>query len=142
MSPVLSIVASLSPTTRQKIGLKAVARTVPISDIAATHQVSRKFVYQQGDKAQQALNESFTPSQGDDEVLFHLPVTKSWLYQLILGLVLICHSSYRRIKHRYYPTLGFGEFEAAQRFCRAVDEVGNYSGPQKSDRWLSSEILK
>ena len=33
--------------------------------------------------------------------------------------------SHRRVKHRYYPTLGFGEFEAAQRFCQAVDEVGN-----------------
>ncbi|MEM9002706.1 MAG: hypothetical protein AAGE59_04165 [Cyanobacteria bacterium P01_F01_bin.86] len=57
--------------------------------------MSRKFVYQQGDKAQQALDESFAPSQGDDDVLFHLPVTKNWLCQLILGLVLIYHSSYR-----------------------------------------------
>ena len=40
---------------------------------------------------------SFAPSQGDDDVLFHLPVTKNWLYQLILGLVLICHSSYRGV---------------------------------------------
>ncbi len=38
--------------------------------------------------------------------------------------------SHRRIKHRYYPTLGFGEFDAAQRFCRAVDEVGNFLRPQ------------
>lgn len=38
--------------------------------------------------------------------------------------------SHRRIKHRYYPTLGFGEFEAAQRFCRAMDEVGNFLRPQ------------
>jgi len=31
------------------------------------------------------------------------------------------------LAHRtpYYPTIGFGEFEAAQRFCQAVDEVGN-----------------
>ena len=43
--------------------------------------------------AQQALDELFAPSKGDDEVLFHLPVTKNWLYQLILGLVLICYSS-------------------------------------------------
>lgn len=50
---------------------------------------------QQGDKAQRSLDASFAPSEGDDEVLFHLPVTKSWLYQLILGLVLICLSSYR-----------------------------------------------
>ena len=38
--------------------------------------------------------------------------------------------SHRRIKHRYYPTLGFGEFDAAQRFCRAVDEAGNFLRPQ------------
>ena len=38
--------------------------------------------------------------------------------------------SHRRIKHCYYPTLGFGEFEAAQRFCRAVDEMGNFLRPR------------
>lgn len=38
--------------------------------------------------------------------------------------------SHRRIKHRYYPTLGFGEFNAAQRFCKAVDEVGNFLRPR------------
>ena len=97
MSPALSTAASLSPDIRQDIGIQVLARTEPISHIASTHQVSRKFVYQQGDKAQQALDESFAPSQGDDDVLFHLPVTKNWLYQLILGLVLICHSSYRGI---------------------------------------------
>ncbi|MBE9064064.1 hypothetical protein [cf. Phormidesmis sp. LEGE 11477] len=97
MSPALSIAASLSPDVRQDIGIQLLSRSKPISDIAATHQVSRKFVYQQGDKARQALDESFAPSKGDDDVLFHLPVTKNWLYQLILGLVLICHSSYRGV---------------------------------------------
>ena len=38
--------------------------------------------------------------------------------------------SHRPIKHRYYPTLGFGEFEAAQRFCQAVDEVANFLRPR------------
>ena len=94
MSSAVSIAASLSPGTRQDIGIQVLSRSQPISHIAATHQVRRKFVYQQGDKAQQALDESFAPSKGDDEVLFHLPVTKNWLYQLILGLVLICHCSY------------------------------------------------
>ena len=97
MSPALSVAASLSPTVRQDIGIQVLSRSLPISQLAEQHQVSRKFVYQQGDKAQQALDESFAPSQGDDEVLFHLPVTKNWLYQLILGLVLICHSSYRNV---------------------------------------------
>lgn len=97
MAPALSIAARLSPDVRQDIGIQVLSRSQPISHIAATHQVSRKFVYQQGDKAQQALDDSFAPSQGDDDVLFHLPVTKNWLFQLILGLVLICHSSYRGV---------------------------------------------
>ena len=97
MSPALSIAASLPSEVRQTIGVQALSRSVPISHLADKHQVSRKFVYQQGDKAQRSLDESFAPSQEDDEVLFHLPVTKSWLYQLILGLVLICHSSYRGV---------------------------------------------
>ena len=97
MSPALSVAASLSPDIRQDIGIQVLSRSRPISHIAATHRVSRKFVYQQGDNAQQALDESFAPSQGDDEVLFHLPVTKNWLYRLILGLVLICHCSYRGV---------------------------------------------
>ncbi|MGB3298387.1 MAG: hypothetical protein WBA76_08965 [Phormidesmis sp.] len=97
MSPTLSIAASLSPEIRQDIGIQVLSGTQPISHLAAAHQVSRKFIYQQGDKAQRSLDESVAPSAGNDEVLFHLPVTKSWLYQLILGLVLICHSSYRGV---------------------------------------------
>ena len=97
MSPAISVAASLSPDIRQDIGIQVLSRSQPISHLAAMHQVSRKFVYQQGDKAQRSLDETFAPSQGDDDVLFHLPVTKSWLYQLMLGLVLICHSSYRNV---------------------------------------------
>ena len=80
MSRALSIAANLSPDIRQGIGIQALLRSQPISHLAATHQVSRKFIYQQGDKAQRSLDESFAPTPSDDEVLFHLPVTKSWLY--------------------------------------------------------------
>ncbi|MEM9089053.1 MAG: hypothetical protein AAGC93_09945 [Cyanobacteria bacterium P01_F01_bin.53] len=107
MSPALSVAASLPSAIRQDIGLQALARSQLISQLADKHQVSRKFVYQQGDKAQQALDETFSPSQGDDDdVLFHLPVTKHWLYQLILGLVLICHSSYRGIVELFRDLFG------------------------------------
>ena len=97
MSPFASVASRLPASVRQAIGIQVLSGSQPITHLADQHQVSRKFVYQQGDKAQQALDESFAPSQGDDDVLFHLPVTKNWLYQLILGLVLICHSSYRGI---------------------------------------------
>ena len=97
MPPALSIAASLTPETPQEIGIQELSRSHPISHIATQARVSRKFVYQQGNKAQQSLDASFAPAQDDDDVLFHLPVTKHWLYQLILGLVLICHSSSRGV---------------------------------------------
>ena len=77
--------------------IQVLSSSQPISHIAATHQVSRKFVYQQGNKARQALDEAIAASQCEDDVLFHLPVTKNWLFQLILGLVLICHRSSRGV---------------------------------------------
>lgn len=80
---------------RQQLAIAALAGAQPISHLAAAHDVSRKFVYQQADKAQQALDQAFDPEPGEDHALFHLPVTKAWLRQLTLGLVLICHSPLR-----------------------------------------------
>ena len=97
MSPNLSVAASLPPDIRKVIAIQALSKSEPVSHLSAKHQVSRKFVYQQGHKAQQALDESFAPSPEDQEVLFYLPITKTWLFQLILGLVLFCHSSYRGV---------------------------------------------
>jgi hypothetical protein len=88
----------LPPAQRQHLALHALAGTRPIAQLAHDHDVSRKFVYQQAAKAEQALDTAFTPPDPDtDRVLFHLPITKAWLQQLTLGLVLICHSSYRGV---------------------------------------------
>lgn len=97
MTSPSSVAANLAPQTRQKIAIEALAKSKPISHLAAEHQVSRKFVYQQGNKAKLALNESFEPTSPDNQVLFYLPITKTWLFQLILGLILICHSSLRGV---------------------------------------------
>jgi hypothetical protein len=88
---------SLPPSQRLQIGLHALAGAQSITDIAAGFDVSRKFVYQQSHIADCALTEAFAPQQADDQVLFHLPVTKQWLRQLILGLVLTCHSPLRGV---------------------------------------------
>jgi hypothetical protein len=88
----------LPPRQRQRLALQVLAGTRPIAHLAADHDVSRKFVYQQAAKAEQALDDAFAPPDPDaDRALFHLPVTKAWLQQLTLGLVLICHSSYRGV---------------------------------------------
>jgi len=102
MSPAVSAAASLSTGIRQDIGIQVLSGSQPISHLAATHQVSWKFIYQQGDRAQQSLDESFAPTPTDDEVLFHLPVTKSWLYQLILGLYSIRIADPRNTENRRY----------------------------------------
>lgn len=39
--------------------------------------------------------------------------------------------NHRGIKQRYYPTLGFGAFESAQRFCQAYNEARNSMRPQR-----------
>ena len=54
-------------------------------------------MYQQTDKARIALDDAFSSAAPDDEVLFELTVTKTWLRQVIVGLPLICRSSYRGV---------------------------------------------
>ncbi|MGK7874435.1 MAG: hypothetical protein AB4426_14350 [Xenococcaceae cyanobacterium] len=92
-----SVAQRLSPDRRKNLAINVLARSEPVSHLAAKHQVSRKFLYQQGQKAHKALDEAFTSSPEDQEVLFYLPVTQAWLFQLILALILICHCSYRGV---------------------------------------------
>ena len=88
----------LQPQQRQQLAVAALTTAAPITQLAADYQVSRKFVYQQRDKAEQALAEAFAPELPDDDrVLFWLPVTARWLRRLILALLLVCHSSYRGV---------------------------------------------
>src|ERR1700680_1874257 len=80
---------SLPPSQRLQIGLQALAGTQTITDLADAFDVSRKFVARQAATAHAALTDAFDPPAADDEVLFHLPVTKAWLRQATLGLTLI-----------------------------------------------------
>jgi hypothetical protein len=75
--------------------LQALAGSRPIAQLARHHQVSRQFLYRQADTARLALDHAFDPTRPDEEILFHLPVTRPWLPQLVLALVLSCHSPYR-----------------------------------------------
>ena len=89
---------ALQPSQRQQIGLEALAQTQSITALADEFDVSRKFVYHQATIAETALNDAFAPGMpADAQVLFYLPVTREWLRQVMLGLVLICHSSYRGV---------------------------------------------
>lgn len=85
MSQTKSVAASLPPAARKSLAIEVLSKVEPVSQLAAQHQVSRKFLYQQGHKANAVLDETFSSSTNKPEVLFYLPVTKTWLWQLILG---------------------------------------------------------
>ena len=89
---------ALDGEQRQRLALQVLTRSEPVTELAERHQVSRKFLYQQADKGTQALEQAFQPpAPMDDDVRFYLPVTKAWLRQVVLGLVLLCHSSFRGV---------------------------------------------
>src|SRR3954451_23015841 len=76
-------VRPLSESDRKDLAIQALAGSETVSDLAARHGMSRKFVYQQTHKARAALDEAFSSATPDEAVLFELAVTKTWLRQVI-----------------------------------------------------------
>ena len=68
MTPATFPASKLLPTQRIDLAIQAMSGSTNISNLASEHQVSRKFVYQQKDKARVALDEAFAPTCDDDEV--------------------------------------------------------------------------
>jgi len=123
----------LPPPQRQQLAVAALAGVRPVSHLAREHQVSRKFVYQQADKADKALTEAFAPElPAADRVLFWLPVTELWLRRLILALLLLCHSSYRGVyellRDLFHYPLSLGSIHAIAR--AAMDQARRHNGRQ------------
>lgn len=82
---------------RKNMALHVLAGGRP-TEIARVNQVSRKFVYGQSTIARQAIDSVFNRMPVDEErVLFHIPVTKSLIRQIVLVLLLRCHASYRGV---------------------------------------------
>lgn len=147
MSSPSSVAATLRPEARQKLGIEALSKSKPITRLAQEYEVSRKFVRIQSDKAKAALSKFFEPTPPGDQVLFNLPVTQSWLFQLILGLVLICHSSLRGVVEllrdvfhlTISPSTVRNRLEAAAERARAIN-VGQDLSPIEVD--LRDEIFQ
>src|SRR3954464_7570016 len=129
-------VKSLPESDREELAIQALARSETVSDLAARHGVSRKFVYQQTHKAVAALDGAFLSATPDHEVLFELAVTKAWLRQVIVGLTLICRSSYRGVVEFLRDLLGLpvslghihDVLQAAARQASAINDEPDLSG--------------
>ena len=72
-TPAVSCAAhTLDGEQRQELALQVLARSEPVTELSVRHQVSRKFLYQQADKGEQALAQAFqSPPSGEEEVLFY-----------------------------------------------------------------------
>ena len=136
MDRCVGAAARLPGGDRKDLAIQALARSETVSDLAARHGVSRKFVYQQTHKAVAALDDAFLSATPDHEVLFEVAVTKTWLRQAIVGLTLICHSSYRGVVEFLRDLLGLpislghvhDVLEAATRQASMVNDEPDLSG--------------
>jgi len=59
------------------LAIQALAGSETVSDLAARHGVSRKFIYQQTCKARTALDDAFVSATPDSAVLFEVAVTNT-----------------------------------------------------------------
>ena len=109
-SPVFSsVAAAMTAQQRQDLAVAMLARQQPVKTLAAETGVSRRFCYEQEAKAQNALEDAFAPDPDDLEVLYHLPVTKAWVRQFVLGVTLVGHSSDRAVVELADCLLGYSK---------------------------------
>jgi hypothetical protein len=94
MDRCVGAAATMPGGGRKDLAVQALARAATVSDLSTRHGVSRKFVYQQANKARHPLDDAFLSAATDDTVLFQVQVTKRWLRQVIVALALMCRSSY------------------------------------------------
>lgn len=88
----------LTPHQRQQLAVEVLVGQ-SVAELAQQHDVSRPFVYRQAEQARLALDQAFRPpAPAKDTILFQLPVTRAWLRQFILSLVLIGHSPLRGVQ--------------------------------------------
>jgi hypothetical protein len=106
MARCVGAAAMLPESDRKDLAIQALARSATISDLSVQHDVSRKFIYQQAHKASAALDDAFMSAAPEDEALFQLTVTPTWLRQVIVALTLICRSSYRGVVEFMRDLLG------------------------------------
>ena len=96
----------LDSLRRQDLALKIIKNEEPVSDIARTNNVSRKFLYQQKDKAIAGIHSKFNQSD-DSDVIFYLPITKAWIISFIMCLLLHCRSSFRGLQKILMDTIDY-----------------------------------
>ncbi len=98
LSPSFCPAKSMPLERKKRAALDAISQKKTITELADEHNTSRKFMRQQGRKAQAAVDNVFhLDKASNDDVIYYLPVTKTWIAQLVLELMFLGHASYRNI---------------------------------------------
>jgi hypothetical protein len=121
---------------RKELAILALSRSATITELASEHGVSRKFIYAQTGKARVALDDAFMPVADENEMLFELAVSKTWLRQVIVALPLICHSSYRGVVEFMRDLLGvsIGVGTVCDELQAAARQAGIVNGAEDLSR--------
>ena len=85
----------LTSDTKTSIVLDSLSG-IGITQTANKNEVCRNTVYSLKDKAISAITDLFA-DRDDNTVLFYLPVSRAFIHQVVLALILICKSSYRDV---------------------------------------------
>ena len=89
----------LPPKKRRRLAVKVLSKNSNVSQLSREHGVSRKFLYQNAQRADKALEQAYEKHPNTDEkVLFYLPITKTFICQFVLALLFYCHASFRGIQ--------------------------------------------
>ena len=101
---------NLTAEQRKHLAIQMLSGNIPVTELSGEYQVSRNFLYELSQKASNGLdNLFFSPDdeerQKDKKILYYIPVTKSWLDQVVVALVLLCRSSFRRVMEFFQDIL-------------------------------------
>ena len=97
LSPSFCPAKSMPLERKKRAALEAISQKKTITELADEYKTSRKFVRQQGRKAQAAIDNVFHLEKAGNDGIYYLPVTKTWIAQLVLELMFLGHASYRNI---------------------------------------------
>ena len=81
--------------TKCEMALQALGGQQTITELAKNYQCSRTTVHAQKSRALEAATNAF--DETDEEVLFTIAVTKSFIHMVVVALYAVCGSSYRGI---------------------------------------------
>jgi hypothetical protein len=126
----------LSTHSKKQIALEALSND-NLSEVARTHEVTRKTARKQKTVALDSIDNAFSKKTNDSEkVLFYIPVTKTYIKMIITLLFVICKASIRDTKA--FVEYAFDHQISVGHIAQTLDEATAKAGVVNQSYNLSS----